>query len=416
MGTRSKLARRSFLPILAAALLSLLAHNVRGQADAKPYVVLVSIDGFRYDYAERFKAKNILTVRESGTSAASMIPSFPSITFPNHISIVTGLYPEHHGIVGNSFFDPKRNAEYSMSKTGTDGSWYERATPLWVLAEQQHVIAACMFWPTCDGEIQGVRPTYWKKYDGGVTDEARVKQVIDWLKLPADQRPHFITLYFSDVDSAGHKFGPESLQTAEAVGLVDRMIGTLREGLDSVKLPVNLILVSDHGMQDVTDGEVSLAGEFDASKVRVVLDGPVALIYCQDAETVEKTYLKMKKNSKFDVYKRAETPASWHFNENPRSGDLVAIVKGAAVFTLTDPAIGRSSQRTPSKGEHGYDPQKFKTMHAIFYAIGPNIRPETKISSFENVNVYPFIAKILSLRTPEKLDGSPKVLDPIYRP
>jgi predicted AlkP superfamily pyrophosphatase or phosphodiesterase len=407
--------RRSLFLILTIALLLSFAPFSRGQATAKPYVVLVSIDGFRFDYAERFKTKNILAVRDNGAAAASMIPSFPSVTFPNHISIVTGLYPEHHGIVGNSFFDPERKAQYSIKTTATDGSWYQRGTPLWVLAEQQHVIAGCMFWPTCDGEIQGVRPTYFKKYDGTFPDEKRVNQVIDWLKLPADQRPHFITLYFSEVDSAGHKFGPESLETVEAALQVDRMIGKLREGLDGLKLPVNLILVSDHGMQDVKDGEVSLTGDLDAPNVHAELDGPVALIYCKDAEAVEKTYLKLKKNSKLDVYKRAETPASWHFNENPRSGDLVAIVKGAAVFTLTDPGAKRV-QRNPPRGEHGYDPRKFGTMHAIFYAIGPNIRPETKFASFENVNVYPFIVKILGLKPPEQLDGFAAVLDPIYRP
>lgn len=409
-----RFSRRCLLPVLAA-LLAPLAPIERAQPPEKPYVILVSIDGFRFDYAERFKTKNILAVRDHGAAAASMIPSFPSITFPNHISIVTGLYPEHHGIVGNTFFDPARNAEYSMRTTGADGSWYERGTPLWILAEQQHVTAACMFWPTCDGVIQGMRPTYWKKFDSSFPDEKRVAQVIDWLKLPAEKRPHFVTLYFSDVDSAGHRSGPESLETASAAQQVDRMIGKLREGLDALKLPVNLILVSDHGMQDVTDGEVNLAGEFDPSKVRVEVDGPVALIYCKDAEAVEKTYLKMKKNPKLDVYKRAETPASWHYNENPRSGDLVAIVKGAAVFSLADRSLQRV-ERNPPRGDHGYDPQVFPSMHAIFYAIGPNIRPETKLRSFPNVAVYPFLAKILGLNVPENLDGSAAVLEPIYRP
>ena len=156
METALKFARRFFFLILTAALLWPFSQTGRGQAE-KPYVILVSIDGFRFDYAERYKTRNILAVRDNGATAASMIPSFPSITFPNHISIVTGLYPEHHGIVGNSFFDPARNAEYSIRSTATDGSWYQGGTPLWVLAERQHVIAGCMFWPTCDGEIQGLR-------------------------------------------------------------------------------------------------------------------------------------------------------------------------------------------------------------------------------------------------------------------
>ena len=402
------LARRRLPACVAGVLLALLtvfAQSLRAQAE-KPYVILVSMDGFRYDDAERYQTKNILAVRDGGASAESIIPSFPSITFPNHISIVTGLYPEHHGIVGNAFYDPARAAAYSLRTTSTDGSWMDpRATPLWVLAEQQHVIAACMFWPMCDGEIGGVRPSYWKRYDDGFPDTNRVEQVLDWLKLPAQKRPHFITLYFADTDHAGHGFGPDAPQTAAAAENVDSMIGKLRKGLDALGLPVNLILVSDHGMQAV-DGEVDLG--IDTSGVRVEMDGPLALIYCPDANSIEKTYRQLKKNANLDVYKRSETPASWHFNENPRSGDLVAIVKGRAIF--------RSAEgRRPPKGMHGYDPQKYKEMQGIFYAIGPNVKP-MKIGSFENVDVYPFIAKILGLKTTGKLDASAAVLDPIYRP
>jgi predicted AlkP superfamily pyrophosphatase or phosphodiesterase len=401
--------RNPVLLTLAAALLWLPAHSLRGQAAEKPYVILVSIDGFRFDYADRYRTKNILAVRDNGASAPSMIPSFPSVTFPNHVSIVTGLYPEHHGIVGNSFFDTERNAEYNIRTTGADASWYGAGTPLWVLAEQQHVISACMFWPTCDSAIH---PTYWKKFDPEFPDEKRVEQVINWLKLPPDQRPHFITLYFGDVDSAGHKFGPESLQTASAALQVDRMIGKLREGLNALELPVNLILVSDHGMQDVQGGYVSLAA-ISGGKVRVEVDGPVALIYCKDAETVEKTYQSLRKNPNLQVYRRRETPSTWHYSDNPRAGDLVAIVKGSAVFTLNSTGL-KGRVPTPPRGEHGYDPRQFQTMHAIFYAIGPNIRP-ARIPSFENVNVYPFVSRILGLSLPEKLDGASAVLDPLYK-
>jgi len=396
---------RPFRFALAVALL--VPFGLLAQAE-RPYVVLVSVDGFRYDFADRYNTKNILAVRDAG-AAAEMIPSFPSLTFPNHIAIATGLYPEHHGIVGNQFYDPARRAEYSLHTTSTDGSWIDaRAIPLWVLAEQQHVIAACMFWPMCDGQIRGVRPSYWKLFDSGFPDEKRVQQVLDWLKLPAERRPHFVTLYFSDVDHAGHTFGPESLQTAEAAKLVDSMIGKLRAGLDALNLPVNLILVSDHGMLDV-DGEVSL-GDLDRSSVKVVIDGPVALLYCKDAETIEKTYEKLKKNPKLDVYKRGEVPPAWHYNENARSGDLVAIAKGQEIMAPLEPRRGN-----PPRGMHGYDPRLFKTMDAIFYAVGPNVKPG-KIGAFENVNVYLFIAKILGLQVAGKLDGSGAVLDPIYRP
>jgi len=402
------------LSLLASGFIS--GALAQAPPSEKPYVILVSIDGFRYDYAERYKTTNILAVRDNGAAAASMIPSFPSVTFPNHISITSGLYPEHHGIVGNSFYDPVRKEMYTMRNSATDGSWYG-GTPLWVLAEQQGVHAASMFWPTADAEIQGVRPSYWKLYDTAFPNEQRVKQVIEWLTLPAERRPHFITLYFSDVDTAGHRFGPETTETRDAAQRVDQMIGKLREGVEPLGLPVNLILVSDHGMQTVTEGEVDLTTFVDQSKMRVVLEGPLAFIYGRDGESVEKAYAAMKgKSPRFDVFRRAETPASWHFNENPRSGDLIAIVNQAAMFTISRAELAEKKRRDPPRGEHGYDPLKFKTMHAIFYAIGPNVKPRAHIDSFENVNVYPFIAKILGLKLPEKLDGSFSVLAPIYQP
>jgi len=405
-------SRIKFLFVFVAALL--LATVAWAQAE-KPYVILVSIDGFRYDYADRYKTKNIIEVRDNG-AGAEMIPVFPSVTFPNHISIVTGLYPEHHGIAGNSFFDPASGARYNIRDSAKEGAFLDpRATPLWMLAEEQHVIAACMFWPMCDADIRGERPTYWKLFDGSFPDEKRVDQVIDWLKLPAEKRPHFITLYFSDVDSAGHRYGPEALETAQAALLVDSMIARLRKGLGELKLPVNLILVSDHGMQDVRDGFVNLSRDVDDSKVRVELDGPVALFYCKDKEAIEKTYATLKRNSKLDAYRRADTPASWHYSDNPRGGDLVAIVKGSAVFTMQEALAGpRGGTRNPPRGEHGYDPHQVRNMHAIFYAIGPNIKPGP-IAPFENVNVYPFIARILGLKV-GKIDGSAAVLDSIYVP
>ena len=179
--------------------------NAPSQQD-KPYVLLISLDGFRYDYAERDHATNLLALGKSGVTAKALIPSFPTTTFPNHYTIVTGLYPAHHGIVDNSFWDPARNAEFKSSDSAsstTEGSWWG-GTPLWVLAEQQGMRAASFFWPGSDAEIQHTRPTYYYKYDGKIPNDRRVEQVVEWLKLPKAERPHFITLYFSDVDHEGH--------------------------------------------------------------------------------------------------------------------------------------------------------------------------------------------------------------------
>ncbi len=192
-------------------------------AMAKPYVILVSLDGFRYDYAKRYHAEHLLALGAEGASAPEgMLPSYPSITFPNHYTIVTGLYPEHHGIVANNFYDPARKETYSYhdSKAVGDGTWYG-GTPLWVLAEQAGMRSASFFWVGSEADIQGVRPSYYLKFDGSFPNPKRVEQVLAWLHLPAEQRPHMITLYFSDTDSAGHRFGPDSPQEADAVHELD---------------------------------------------------------------------------------------------------------------------------------------------------------------------------------------------------
>lgn len=202
-------------------------HGPNGaEQQQKHYVVMVSLDGFRYDYAKKYGAKNLLALGAKGASAPDgMIPSYPSLTFPNHYTLVTGLYPEHHGIVANSFYDPNRKQTYSLrdAKTVTDGSWYG-GVPLWSLAEKQGMRSAAFFWPGSEAEIAGERPSYYLHFDNKIDDNKRIDQVLAWLKLPEDQRPHFITLYYSDVDHAGHEHGPDSPEVEHAVKHVDELI------------------------------------------------------------------------------------------------------------------------------------------------------------------------------------------------
>ncbi len=403
------MTRRFSIPLIAAVAALPVYLLLGQQAPQRPYVVLVSLDGFRYDYAEKYHATHLLEIGKEGAAAEAMIPSFPTVTFPNHISIVTGQDPAHHGLVSNSFWDPLRKQEYDMHHSAEDGSWY-RYKPLWVVAEEQKVKSAAMFWPTSDAEIGGVRPSYWQKFDTNFPNENRVAKVLDWLKLPEADRPHFITVYFSDTDSAGHTYGPESHEVAQAVERVDKTVGELWAGIQQTHLPVNLIVVSDHGMQTV-QGAVNLSDFADMSKVRVEPEGPILLLYSPNSETTEKMYAKLKGRSpKFDVYRRQETPARWHYRDNPRIGDLVVYVRGGAIARTAG-----TQNRRPSLGAHGYDVQEFKTMNAIFYAAGPNIQPGVELKPFENVNVFPFITKILGLQNPPDLDGSESVLASAYR-
>ncbi len=360
---------------------------------SKPYVILVSLDGFRYDYAKRYHAKSILDLAKHGSTAPEgMIPSYPSITFPNHYTIVTGLYPEHHGIVANSFYDPARKEiyDYRDPKSVGDGTWYG-GTPLWVLAEQQGMRSASFFWVGSEADIQGVRPSYYLKYDDKFPNRKRVDQVLAWLRLPPEQRPHFITLYFSDTDHAGHEFGPESPQVADAVREVDSQIGRLVAGLKTLNLRVDVIVLADHGMAKVEDViQLDQYGLKTSSFDKIVGTN----LYPKSDADAERAYETLRgKSDKFLVYRRAKMPPGLHFDSNPRAGDPIVVATGPYFIR-----VGIDIQRPgPPTGNHGYDAARVPEMKALFVAAGPDILSSVTLPSFENVDVYPFIAKILGL-------------------
>jgi predicted AlkP superfamily pyrophosphatase or phosphodiesterase len=383
-------------------------------AQAKPYLILVSLDGFRYDYARKYAAPNISALGVRGASAPDgMIPAYPSVTFPNHLTIATGLYPEHHGIVGNVFYDPARKQVYSYRDPAaeTDGSWYG-GTPLWVLAEQQGMRAACFFWPGSEADIQGVRPTYYMKYDQKYPNDKRVEQVLAWLRLPAEQRPHFITLYFSDVDSAGHAHGPDSDEVRAAVAEVDREIGKLAAGVAETKLPVDIVVLADHGMEKVQGDWIDLEQYFDKSLVATPVE---AFLYPKHEGDAAKIFSALNgKSDKFKVYRAGNVPAELHYDGNPRAGDPVVVATGPYLLRVSAPETSATSVAMkfygPPVGMHGYDPGKMPEMKAIFFAAGPDIRAGVKVASFENVDVYPLVARILGLDIAGlktgKIDGS----------
>jgi len=376
---------------------------------SKPYVVLVSLDGFRYDYAKRYGAKRLVELAARGASAPNgMIPIFPSLTFPNHYTLVTGLYPEHHGIVANSFYDPARKERYSFSdsKTNGDGSWYG-GTPLWALAEQQGIRSASFFWPGSEAEIQGKRPSYYMRYDDKFPDETRVEQILAWLRLPPEKRPHFITLYYSNVDHAGHVFGPDAPETGEAVRHVDGLLGKLADGIATLGLAVDLIVVSDHGMETERGGWIALDQWADLTK----FETSGSLLYAQSESDAEKAYHSLLGVSdKFQVYRRKNMPKNLHFDSNPREGDPIVVPAGPFAIVAHAP----QSSAVPVRGVHGYDPATMPSMKAIFYAAGPDIRAGVEVPPFENIHLYPLIAEILGLKI-GSVDGELQTLQVVLK-
>lgn len=371
----------------------------------KHYVVLVSLDGFRYDYPKEWGAPNITELARTGATAPDgMLPSYPSVTFPNHVTLVTGLYPEHHGIVGNVFYDPVRRALYSYTspQTNSDGTWY-KGTPLWSLAEQQQMRAASFFWPGSEAMIAGERPDEYVHFDDKYDDGKRIDQVIAWLKLPPAKRPHFITLYYSNTDHAGHLYGPDSTEERDQVHHVDTLIGELKDQLDATHLPIDLIIVADHGMVKVQGDWITLDKYADLSHFRT--DGN--LLYPETEADAQKAYKSFRAHPdpRFTAYRRSDVPPYLHFSESPREGDPVIVPNGPYLIRAHE------NTRKPPIGEHGYDVTRMPEMKALFVANGPDIRPGTKLASFPNVDVYDFISKILGLK-PAPNDGELKPLRP----
>ncbi|HUH61364.1 MAG TPA: ectonucleotide pyrophosphatase/phosphodiesterase, partial [Terracidiphilus sp.] len=376
------------------------------------YVVLVSLDGFRWDYARKYGARHLLELGKEGVWAPQgMLPSYPSLTFPNHYAIVTGLYPEHNGLIANSFYDETKGARYAIADADavTDGSWYS-GVPLWSLAESQGMRSACLFWPGSEAKIAGFQPTYYLHFDDKIDDGARIEQVLAWLRMPEADRPHFITLYYSEADHEGHEYGPEAPQTRTAVLKLDGLMGKLKAGLDATHLPVDLVVVSDHGMANTRGGWVTLDEFADLSGFQAV--GP--LLYGKSDDDRARVYNQLKHASeKFVVFRRKDVPAGLHYNQNPREGDPVIVATGAYAIRAHGPPQG-AEDRPPSAGMHGLDPRKMPEMKASFFAAGPDIIEGKTVAPFENVNLYPWLAHILGLRPP-RTDGSLNVLSETLR-
>ncbi|WP_313001870.1 alkaline phosphatase family protein [Chryseobacterium gleum] len=382
------------------------------EAQSKPYVIMISTDGFRYDYARKYNAENLLKFANDGVKAEAMIPSYPSITFPNHWSLITGLYPSHHGLIDNFFYDYKRKEGYAMSnkKNAEDGSWYG-GTPLWGLAEKQGMVSASLMWVGSASDAGGMRPTYYYPYHEKFTPSEKVEKVVNWLKLPEDKRPHFISLYFPEVDGSGHHYGPDAKETENAVHLIDQAVGDLVQKVNGLGLKdVNFVFVSDHGMIKV-DGGTPLeipAVLFEKNRFDFYNSQTLLRVYVKNPDEVKKVYKELKagKTDDYEVYLDKKLPRYLHFaardDQYNRIGQILLIPKAPKIFL--------EKGKKTSVGKHGYNPKTVPEMKATFFAWGPEFKNNLTIGEFANINVYPLVAEILGLKIEQPIDGKLKVL------
>jgi len=375
-------------------------------APARDLLILVSIDGFRADYLQRGVTPTLSALAIDGVrSPAGMRPSFPSVTFPNHYTLVTGLYPDHHGVVANTMDDPAITPDSHFTLANfeavSDGRWWDQGDPLWVSAKDQKVRTATMFWPGSEAPIHGVRPDLWAHFDAALTPDQRVDIVLDWIDLPPAKRPGFVTLYFDQVDDEGHAYGPDSAEVNAAATLVDKALARLVEGLKARGLydHTNLVIVADHGMAATSPTRVIYLDDYtDASALHLTTAGPVAALR---ADTPAAEQALIGDHPHMTCWRKADIPARLHYGTNPRIPPIVCLAEvGWMIETHADAA----KHPDLPKGQHGYD-NADPLMAALFVAHGPAFkRGFVERAAFDNVDVYPLLAALLGM-APRPTDG-----------
>jgi predicted AlkP superfamily pyrophosphatase or phosphodiesterase len=376
-----------------------------------PILILISFDGWRWDYLDRVHAPNLKALAARGVRASELIPVFPTLTFPNHYTIATGLRPAHHGIISNSMAEPGFAVRFSMSApSARDPRWWG-GEPIWVTAIRQGRKAAAMFWPGTDVAIGGVQTSYWWPFDDKFPNVSRAAQVLDWLARPPGEQPSLITVYFSDVDHAGHDYGPESREVREAAGQLDEMLGLIVDGVHRLGLSdrTTIVVVSDHGMTPVSDGHLVLLDDIvDLSSVDVI-DWDWLLQIAPRHGSVDALYRELRRRARhLAIYTRENLPGRLHYRDNPRIPPIVGLPEVG--WTVTSRARLRAREEDnlpPRRGGHGYDP-RVRDMHAMFVAAGPRLRSGYVAAPFENIHLYEFLCAALKL-SPAKNDGDPTV-------
>lgn len=390
--------------------------NAPAQRD-KATVILISIDGFRWDYAELFDTPTLDRLAEGGVRAEAMVPVFPTLTFPNHYSIATGLYPGNHGIVANTFpsRDGTRWYNYRQRETVQDGSWYG-GEPVWVAAERNGMVSAAFFFVGTEADIGGVEASYWRPFDYGVSGNDRVDQVLEWLAMPEDTRPHLVTMYFEDVDVASHSHGPESAENRYAVAQIDAYLKRLMQGVAALPVgdSVYFVIVSDHGQSAYKESEKPfvLSDHVNLEGISIVDGGSMSFLYFDRPDKERAARIRDDINESWQhgrAWLREEAPTEFHVPANSDFPELIV---------LADPQHAVTSERDPTyallSGNHGWTPS-FEDMHGIFMAAGPRLPKGRRIGRISAVGVYPLLLEILELPPNPSIDGDPEKLLPLLQ-
>lgn len=385
----------------------LLFSQVLKAQNFTPYTILISFDGYRWDYPNRGITPSFERIKKNGVSAISLQPSFPTKTFPNHYSIVTGLHPQNHGIISNNMYDRFYNEYFSLGdRNAVENSRWYRGEAIWETARKQGIKTASYFWPGSEIDVEYRRPDYFHYYDHNRPYMQRIDGVIEWLSLPYNERPKFITLYFDAADTDGHKFGPDSKEINNTISYLDSLLGILIVKLKEINLidSTNIILVSDHGMSEVSVKRIINIEDLLAGyNYKSVDDGPIMFIFTEEKDTDEIYHLLKDNENNFRTYYKTEIPKQFNIS----SSHLLPYI-----FLMADPGWSLTTNRSlkwysgerSGRGNHGYDNYHLD-MHGVFYAIGPSFKKGYKTGTLRNVDIYPLLCEILNIQPRKNIDG-----------
>jgi predicted AlkP superfamily pyrophosphatase or phosphodiesterase len=369
--------------------------------------ILISLDGFRADYLDRGNTPTLFALAVDGARGA-MRPSFPSLTYPNHYTLVTGKRPDHHGMVNNTLEDADIGVAFSMSNKNAvgDGRWWDQAKPIWVSAEQQGVHAGILFWPGSEAEIDGVRPSRWKVFDMKLSSDDRVDTLLSWIDAK-DPALGFATLYFDRTDTEGHHYGPDSPEVNAAAAEVDAAIARLVAGLKARGLyeTTNIVVVADHGMApQPLSGLVDVATLVDPAKGKFVSTGSIVAVRPLPGFEAEVTATMLKTHPHLTCWEKAKIPARYGYGTNPRVPPIVCLAERGWYFVTAAALKKRWEEHPRDGGAHGYDPYD-PTMRAVFVAHGPAFKSGVVLPVFDNVDVYPLLTRLIGVKG-DKGDGA----------
>lgn len=398
-------------PLLALLLLVLSGCSVpeiRSDRIERPTpLLLISIDGFRADYLDRGLTPTLQALADSGVRAEYMRPSFPSLTFPNHYTLITGLRPDRNGIVANIMEDdriPGQKFAAWNRQAVQNPNWWNEGIPLWNTAKRFGLNSGIMFWPGSEAPVGGSHPEFWSVYDKKMAGVSRVEKILDWLTLPPETRPSFMTLYLDTVDGTGHHFGPDSAELNAELRIVDATIRRLIDGLIEHDLDqqLNIVIVSDHGMTSTSPDRVIYLDDLLPSEYAHVVNYGVLIGIVPERNHVhDSEAILLAPHENMRCWRKSQMPVRFHYGKNRRVPALLCLANHGWVISSH---ANMTSGKHFSRGQHGYDIDD-PDMRALFIAHGPALRKAVVLPAFDNVDVYPLLADLLGIK-PEPNDGN----------